>query len=628
MLAAFALAASLQAQPMLIPVIVQPNLSIVQRSLNGSVSARQGQMSEADEAAVLDALTQIQSLTSGRVIFKTVIDPTELYFALDARTTPAINSGGSLDLVLPRQRGLSPFDEYLLGSASPRFMSDPPESAAYLILHGGATGWSESRTLAGKPLIVAPFHHLAGADPSKRLAPALAQLLSQVPAVAEALPQQEAPAEASPFAEAEGGWSADRPILAGALPLWSGAASLTAESALSLTASWTEGEPLALRLRFTAGEEAYVRLQGALPRPLEMAARVAFVAPAVSGEPLRLSLAPFAGRQLASIALTAGPYAGWQPRQSPEALRFSLISPPALDNGPGMPLVIEEETVIQPDIDSFSVDARLTALDRLPAEPAVPTVLETKARGLNGAEAFWAAQILSQRTGPESDALLDAMIRRGPLSVNRDSAARAAISRPALLPALRVLAFARSWPARAATAEALGTSRAPAFGLALAAMTDDPEPAVRMQVALSAQLDMPEVLPRLLYMTANDTSSWVRAAAALRLMAEPDGPARQEAVRAVRDADPFVRRTLLTQMMNGRAEDRSALRLAVLDPLPELRALALRAFAKQPGPVVLGEIEQALKDEHPAVKEALAELAKAKGLTLPPPAMGQRSALP
>jgi hypothetical protein len=159
-------------------------------------------------------------------------------------------------------------------------------------------------------------------------------------------------------------------------------------------------------------------------------------------------------------------------------------------------------------------------------------------------------------------------------------------------------------------------------------MTDDPEPAVRMQVALSAQLDMPEVLPRLLYMTANDTSSWVRAAAALRLMAEPDGPARQEAVRAVRDADPFVRRTLLNQMMNGRAEDRSALRLAVLDPLPELRALALRAFAKKPGPVVLGEIEQALKDEHPAVKEALAELAKAKGLTLPPPAMGQRSALP
>jgi hypothetical protein len=63
---------------------------------------------------------------------------------------------------------------------------------------------------------------------------------------------------------------------------------------------------------------------------------------------------------------------------------------------------------------------------------------------------------------------------------------------------------------------------------------------------------------------------------------------------------------------------RPALRSAVVDSQAVVRAAALRAFAVQPGEVVVGEIQNTLTDTSPLVKAALKELAKAKGIEIPP----------
>ncbi len=604
-----------QDRPLLVPVLVHPNLNIVQRSSEGIV-ARQGQISTEDQNGILAALEGLQARSGGRIIFKTVVDPTEVYLALDEA---AWNPSPAKEVVfgLEGAEG-SPFDRLLRDSSAPRFASDPPDSAAYLLLHGGATRWGGVKALGGRPLIVASYHELAGGAPAERLEAALGALLAGADPRFAALAPAEPLAPASPFVQSQNGWTSDRPILAGALPVWQGSKALADGDAIRFQAEWSAGEALSLRLRFREGPDAYIQLQTPVQRPVEEEKAEEWAAGAASGQPLAVSARPWAGRTLVEAAITAGSYPGSHQRRESGRLQISSIQFSAAAGEAPMPRPAGPAAVAA-ELRSQSIHERLTALEPLRGGSEVPDILILRARGLSSAEAFWAAQILRTIKTPESDEVLDQMIRRGPLSVSRDAASDAAVERPELLPALRVLAFARTWPSRVAAARALGASAVPAYGLALAGMGDDPEPAVRWQAALSLQVGMEETLPRLRFMTANDTSSWVRAAAAIRLMDLPDSPARQEAIRAVRDPDPFVRRTLLERMTTGRADDRPALRLAVLDPLPELRALALRAFARQPGPVQLGEIENVLKDPDPAVQRALADLAREKGLQLPPP---------
>jgi hypothetical protein len=605
----------LQDRPLLVPVLIHPNLNIVQRSSEGVV-ARQGQISTDEVNGVIAALEGLQTRSQGRIIFKSVVDPTEIYLGLDeADWKPSQEKEVAFGL---DEAAGSPFDRLLRDSAAPRFASDPPDSGAFLLIHGGATAWSGVKTLNGRPLIIASYHELAGGSPSQRIEAALGALLAGSDSRFAALAPSEALPPASPFIQEQNGWISERPILSGALPIWQGSHVLAEQDAIRFQAGWTEGEALSLRLRFQDGPDAFLRLQTPVQKPVEAAKAEEWEADAASGQPLAVSAAPWTGRTLVEAALTAGSYPGSHQRRESgrfqiSAIQFSISTGDARQPRPAGPATVAQE------LRSRSIHERLTALEPFRGGSEVPDILLLRARGLNSAEAFWSAQILKTIKTPESDDVLDQMIRRGPLSVSRDAASEAAIDRPALLPALRVLAFARTWPSRAAAARALGASAVSAYGLALAGMGDDPEPAVRWQAARSLQLSMEETLPRLRFMTANDTSSWVRAAAAIRLMDLPDSPARQEAIRAVRDPDPFVRRTLLERMGAGRPEDRPALRLAVLDPLPELRALALRAFSRQPGPVQLGEIENVLKDADPAVQRALADLAREKGLQLPPP---------
>ena len=147
----------------------------------------------------------------------------------------------------------------------------------------------------------------------------------------------------------------------------------------------------------------------------------------------------------------------------------------------------------------------------------------------------------------------------------------------------------------------------------------EPDAAVRFELVSHARPKSELYARRLLYAAVNDESEWVRAASYLSLIDSPFTEMRDQALKGVGDDSATVKLALLEAMRrNAKEYYRSALRSAVTDASPQVRAAALRAFATQPAEVVLGEVQNTLNDPSPIVRAALQELAKAKGLQIPP----------
>ena len=146
----------------------------------------------------------------------------------------------------------------------------------------------------------------------------------------------------------------------------------------------------------------------------------------------------------------------------------------------------------------------------------------------------------------------------------------------------------------------------------------EPDPVVKAEIARRADTDIDLVARRMLFVAVNDPSEVVRASAYARLIDAKDAGIQAEALKGVKDDSPSIRIYLL-DVMRQRAKEhyRAALRSAVVDSDPRVRAMALRAFATQPGPVDPDEVRNAFSDPDPIVKKALEELAKAKGFPVP-----------
>jgi hypothetical protein len=150
-------------------------------------------------------------------------------------------------------------------------------------------------------------------------------------------------------------------------------------------------------------------------------------------------------------------------------------------------------------------------------------------------------------------------------------------------------------------------------------MTPDPDATVRHAIVTSPRPTSNLFARRLLWSAVNDPSERVREESYAALLDSQFTDLRDQAMSGVRDDSVFIRLSLLNRMtQNPQAHYRQALRMAIIDSSPHVRAATLRAFAAQPGDVVLGEIQNVLQDKHPKVVAALNDLANAKGLTLPP----------
>ncbi|MBS1714116.1 MAG: hypothetical protein JST30_07235 [Armatimonadetes bacterium] len=278
----------------------------------------------------------------------------------------------------------------------------------------------------------------------------------------------------------------------------------------------------------------------------------------------------------------------------------------------------EDLASLKAGLSSQDTTEKLTALSvltRVKDVGSIPALAEA-VRSAYVPVAFLAARALAFQGTTDALAELRATVEKGPFDHNQGFAAAqiAPLADPAMVKSLNFLAV-RNREARLESVRALTLVKSPLAGAVLSTMLmTEPDPVVKTEIARRADTGIDLVARRLLFAAVNDPSEVVRASAYARLIDVKDPGLQSEALKGVKDDSPTVR-TYLLDVMRLRAKEayRPALRSAVVDTDPRVRAMALRAFATQPGPVQPDEVRNAFSDPDPLVKKALEELAKAKG---------------
>ena len=189
------------------------------------------------------------------------------------------------------------------------------------------------------------------------------------------------------------------------------------------------------------------------------------------------------------------------------------------------------------------------------------------------------------------------------------------------LQVLGISLLQRSWHARLSAVRTVNKIESEVAAIVASATLTTPEPdaAVRFEITRKPRPSNDLFARRLLWAAVNDDSEWVRAMSYVSLLDSSFDQIREQALRGVRDESVAVRLAVLGAMTKSPKDHyRTALRSAVVDTVAAVRAAALRAFAVQPGEVVVAEVQNTLTDTSPLVRAALEELAKAKGLSIPP----------
>lgn len=410
----------------------------------------------------------------------------------------------------------------------------------------------------------------------------------------------------------------------------------------------TSQDPLALKFTLVAGEFE-VALAPSLPMPPEIGPlpAIACVPAGYDGRWRSVSL-DFAQLGFGSglvTAISVGPPSNakyYERRHLGEATYlfgpFSLQSPPPSGNDPPLPedeadrlvhsaaamrepLTPEQESQLPSLLADKSDFVRINAASVLTRAraPACIAALADLTRSANEWVAEVALQALAFQDSEESWRAIRGCLDAGPFDFTRALAARAMLSRPEpkLASPFSFLLTARSWRHRATGAQCLAALPGREAAIILMSFLRDLDPCVRMAVIRGANPDFDLVCRRLLQAAVNDPSEEARATALCKLAGSPIAEYQAEGAKGVREESPYVRLALLEWMRGrGMEQDRGAIRLAVTDPMAEVRAAALRAFAALPGPVELAEIANVLSDSDPRVQRELIALVRAKGLTL------------
>ncbi|MFW5697436.1 MAG: hypothetical protein ACOCX1_02620, partial [Fimbriimonadaceae bacterium] len=301
----------------------------------------------------------------------------------------------------------------------------------------------------------------------------------------------------------------------------------------------------------------------------------------------------------------------------PEAEDLKALT--ALDD----PLTESEIALLLERLDDSRRVVRLTALDvaaRLKPVEAVEALL-ANARSANPEIAYLGSRALASMPDAAAEAAWKSIVESGPFDHNQRFAAEFMVERPFpnMAASLNGLMASPSWRTRAAGVKAVGAIDTRAASLIEITMLQEIDPRIRLLVAQNADAELDLVARRLLFTAVNDPSEWVRLASYRTLLGSSLEQYRDEAVRGVRAPTYFVKSRLLESMIDEpKEEHREALRLAVVDQDPRVRALALRGFSAQPGEVSVEEVANTLTDDNEQVIAALLELARKKNLTLPP----------
>lgn len=258
------------------------------------------------------------------------------------------------------------------------------------------------------------------------------------------------------------------------------------------------------------------------------------------------------------------------------------------------------------------------ALNRVKAPDTVPLLID-QSKSASPQIAQMAIDALAfQGTDAAWSSILESVVK-GPFDFNRQYATRQMGNKGDGMVAnlITTMMTSRSWHGRREGALALPKMPGKETPLLLISLLQEIEPGVRLAVTRGADPSVELVNRRLLWAAVNDPSEEVRAESFLTLTRSSMADYKAEGYKGVRNDAKAIRLRLLEAFREKPSEDqRGALRLAVVDASAEVRAAALRAFAKLPNPVEAAEIENSFVDKDPRVQAALVELAKAKGIKL------------
>lgn len=411
-------------------------------------------------------------------------------------------------------------------------------------------------------------------------------------------------------------------------------------------------DPMVLRLSPEGSPDVRLRLFGRLAAPSEVGDdphRELAISGGPNWQPVVIDLKALGIQRLRAVCLESNEWLCRWPAHNLAAPSVLIDDVRLSATAPSDLTAFRERAAIVPDPKSESIESRirfaaaanlaespdnLTAVVELVKDPSDTVVLNavrnlSRSRGpaveaalvealssLNLEVVAAAAEGLAAQNSPDAWAALKRAVEIGPFDFTRvEAARRLGAQRDSRLTATfsRMLTAA-SWRGRAYAAQALGMTPGESAPLVLMAFLHEKDPGVRLAVVKAANVTLEEVCKRLLWSAVNDPIDEIRAWSCMRLIQSGKSTFVSEALKGVRDESIGMRTRLLSLLKNQPTETaRPALRLAVTDAAPSVRAAALEAFAVLPGPVRQEEVENTLADRDPRVKRALADLRRAKG---------------
>lgn len=144
---------------------------------------------------------------------------------------------------------------------------------------------------------------------------------------------------------------------------------------------------------------------------------------------------------------------------------------------------------------------------------------------------------------------------------------------------------------------------------------DDPD--IKMAVVRTADPKDETQMRSILWSAVNEPSDLLRAECDIKLVQSPNKEFQAEGYKGVRDDSRVTRLAILDYLAQHPDEaHRNALRLAITDRSPAVRAAALRGFSALEKGASADEIANVMQDRDPDVQLALLELAKHHSLQL------------
>lgn len=422
----------------------------------------------------------------------------------------------------------------------------------------------------------------------------------------------------------------------------------TTDNAIKLRVLSELGDSYVLQLKTRSGQIHDIPVYGDLRVPPEIGPSplIAVSGPLLHGaqwSDFAASLAPLAGEDIVEVRFAPPKYASYYERETDGSKPVQITGmsvggfTPTASGPKPMDADLAWVKSLKAPLDAVAVSrlkmifaARssnvklnaLAAMNFIQHPDLIPDIAPS-AMSASAGEAYLAINALRLQNDDRGWSQIAFAAIRGPLGHSYRFAATALGDKKedVTLEILGVPLLSRSHYARLAAVKSInGMDTEQAAVVASTAISNgDPDPLVRLALVSKRRPNSELFARRVLWTAVNDESEWVRANAYVSLLDSPFEEVRDQALRGVRDESVAIQLAVLNYMREHPQEHyRSALRMAVIDPKAIVRAAALRAFATQPGEVVIGEVQNTVGDQSPLVQSALKELADKKGLQIPP----------